>query len=67
MTGRSDGAPRGPVSAPRGRTVRERDPINAGLRRMWADAEQEPLPDDLLALIQRIDGPARDGGPERGR
>lgn len=38
------------------------DPIAAGLRRMWADAEQEPVPDDLLALIDCIDAASASAG-----
>jgi hypothetical protein len=44
------------------------DPVAAGLKRLWADVEAEPVPDDFLRLLDAIDeargadGPARDKG-----
>jgi hypothetical protein len=47
MTSRKSGPPR--------RRIDSDDPIAAGLRRLWADAEQEPVPADMIDLITRID------------
>lgn len=54
-------APGAAMTGRRRRQMTADDPIAAGLRRMWADAEQEPVPDDLLALLDRID--ASGGSP----
>ncbi|MEN9933257.1 MAG: Anti-sigma factor NepR [Pseudomonadota bacterium] len=42
------------------------DPISAGLRALWASLEEEPVPDDFLALLDRMDeadAPRPAGGP----
>lgn len=44
------------------------DPISAGLRALWASLEEEPVPDDFLALLDRMDEaeappPGPGGGP----
>lgn len=31
------------------------DPISAGLKALWAAMENEPVPDEFLALLDRID------------
>lgn len=31
------------------------DPIALGLRKLWADVENEAVPDEFLALLDRID------------
>lgn len=47
------------------------DPVAAGLRRLWADVEAEPVPDSFLDLLDRFDsqrraaGPAADAGTDR--
>lgn len=63
----SDGAGRG--GGQRGRPrARGDDPVVAGLRQLWRGLEAEPVPDDFLALIERIesapgeDAPGRKGG-----
>jgi hypothetical protein len=53
-------------AAPRTRISRDSDPVDAALRRLWTETENEPVPDALLALLEQIDameagtGPARD-------
>ncbi|MGQ5700646.1 NepR family anti-sigma factor [Sandaracinobacteroides sp. A072] len=44
------------------RRGRSDDPISLGLRQLWADVENEPVPDDFLAILDAID--ARAGGAE---
>ncbi|MFN7177308.1 MAG: NepR family anti-sigma factor [Thermaurantiacus sp.] len=44
--------------APSGATRPRRaadDPVAAGLKRLWADVEAEPVPDDFLRLLDAID------------
>ena len=38
-------------------TARQRagDPIAEGLRRLWASAETEPVPDEFMDMLDRID------------
>ncbi|WP_199555229.1 NepR family anti-sigma factor [Sandaracinobacteroides hominis] len=44
------------ADVPRGRTAPGKaDPIADGLRRLWADAEAEPIPDDFLDILDRVD------------
>lgn len=53
-----------PASA--GRKAPDRpDPIAEGLRRLWAEAEAEPVPDDFLDILDRIDA-ARSAGTASG-
>lgn len=50
------------------RAPSRRDPISAGLRALWASLEDEPVPDDFLTLLDRMDdadAPPGDG-PTRG-
>jgi len=48
------------------------DPISSGLRKLWDDVALEPVPDDFLALLDKIqtDGnaadPKSDVDPEKG-
>lgn len=42
-------------TAIRPRTAAHADPISAGLRALWASLEEEPVPDDFLALLDRMD------------
>lgn len=44
------------------------DPISAGLKALWAAMEDEPVPDDFLALLDRIDkaNPIDSMDPEAG-
>lgn len=57
------------AGAPRGRPRMDArdDPVMAGLRKLWSDVENEPVPEEFLALIDRIDGAAvdepNDGAP----
>lgn len=41
------------------------DPISAGLKALWANVEKEPVPDEFLALLDRIDA-ARASSEEPG-
>lgn len=52
------------------------DPIGTGLRQLWTDVENEPVPDDFLNLLDAIDqqrsqkvaqaAPGRGGGDDGG-
>lgn len=50
------GAALGPAGRPPGnmRQVAS-DPVTSGLRRMFAEIEDEPIPDDFLRLLDEID------------
>jgi hypothetical protein len=38
------------------------DPISAGLRELWKEAEAEPVPDAFMELLDRIDRERRKQG-----
>jgi hypothetical protein len=44
------------------------DPIASGLRQLWADVEREPVPEEFLDMLDRIDSAIDAGrtGPEGG-
>jgi hypothetical protein len=50
-----------PPAGARPRPVRARrvrqgvDPISAGLRALWASLENDPVPEEFLSLLERID------------
>jgi hypothetical protein len=60
-----------PKGVPRGRprTDGRDDPVIAGLRRLWNDVENEPVPDEFLALLEQIekgaDAPAAPAEPKQ--
>ena len=59
-----DGKGPQPLSAPAGSSPREgkEDWIGRQLRRVFDDALNEPLPDDIMSLLERIDEqPAKSG------
>jgi hypothetical protein len=60
MTNKND-AP-GSKPAPRRRRAQGADAISAGLRQLWAEVEQEPVPDEFLDLLDRIDAARRRAG-----
>mgnify|MGYP007088037432 CR=1 FL=1 len=37
------------------RTSRRDDPVTLGLKQLWADLEQEAVPDEFLDLLDQID------------
>lgn len=39
----------------RGRRANQPDPIAEGLRKIWENVEKEPVPDDFLDILDRID------------
>lgn len=58
------------------RTAAGQDAISAGLRALWAALEDEPVPDDFLKLLDRIEAgqplpttpaPEPDSGPASGQ
>ncbi len=56
-----------PAITPRATRATPRpDPISAGLRALWASLEDEPVPDDFLALLDRMDDPAAPPGSASG-
>ena len=53
------------TAKPRAPRVSSRiDPISAGLRALWSSLENEPVPDEFLALLDQMDaGPDADEPP----
>ncbi|WP_439534060.1 NepR family anti-sigma factor [Polymorphobacter sp.] len=43
-----------------------RDVISTGLRQLWADVENEPVPDEFLKMLDSIDAVRRDRPDETG-
>ncbi len=52
-TGRPDKT--APPDAARAARAARVDPISAGLKALWASMENEPVPDEFLALLDQID------------
>jgi hypothetical protein len=52
-------------AASRARISRDSDPIDAGLRRLWTETENEPVPDALLALLEQIEAMETGSDPAR--
>lgn len=59
---RSSRAGGGRARMPAARPRATDDPVAAGLRRLWADLESEPVPDSFLDLLDRIDAAREEGG-----
>lgn len=47
--------PGAPEKTAQRRRASRADPIAEGLRRLWAEAEQETVPDDFLDILDRAD------------
>jgi hypothetical protein len=45
--------------------VKKEDWIGRQLRRVFDDAVSEPLPDDILSLLERLDEPGAPAKPKR--
>lgn len=43
------------------------DPIGAGLRRLLASVTEEPIPDEFMNLLDRLDAARADGGTVDGQ
>lgn len=39
----------------RNRRANQPDPIAEGLRKLWENVEKEPVPDDFLDILDRVD------------
>ncbi len=53
-------APGVPAGRPGNGRVPAKDAISAGLRKLWAEVEDEPVPDDFMALLDKVDAARRD-------
>ena len=54
------------ADTPSTRRRRSEDPIAMGLRRLWADVENEAVPDDFLSLLDEIDTRRTEAAPDTG-
>lgn len=44
---------------------RAADPIASGLKRLWTDIENEPVPDEFFSLLDSIEERRSDAGGDR--
>jgi hypothetical protein len=58
-------APTGKASGPRGAGPRKEDWIGDQLRRVYDEALREPVPPEMLALLDELDGATRAGQSKR--
>ena len=70
---RDDSRPPPVARSPRRSSKYANDPVALGLRKLWQGVEEEPVPDEFMALLDAIDSaqsadaPENDGKPEGGK